>query len=284
MRLVREPDQPLPRQGRGRRGGQRQPGIRVGHGPLRPLATRRSRPIAAVEAAGYVARVEQAASADHEIDVAEAAAVRAERDEAAARHATDLRRRLTGPAILTIPLLARPGEDDRRPVAARAPGEPVGPARVGHAGAVLGRLDLLRGSVEGPAPQVHRHEHAHRGGHQRCLLLQRGHDPLPGVLHRGRPGDERRGPADVLRHIRGDHHAHPARPVPRGPGPQPHLGRDPPPDQPGPTHGARHPRRHRDRRAGRRGPGRATSSGCAQARRSPWTAWSPTACRASTRA
>ncbi len=61
--------------------------------------------VAAVDAAGYVARVEQAATADHEADVAEAAAAKAERDEAAARHAEDLRRRLTVSALLTIPLI-----------------------------------------------------------------------------------------------------------------------------------------------------------------------------------
>lgn len=49
--------------------------------------------VAAVDAAGYVARVEQAASADHEVDVTEAADARTERDEAAARHVTALRRR-----------------------------------------------------------------------------------------------------------------------------------------------------------------------------------------------
>ena len=61
--------------------------------------------VGAVDAAGYVARVEQAASADHETDVAEAAAAKAERDEAAARHAADLRRRLAISAVLTFPLL-----------------------------------------------------------------------------------------------------------------------------------------------------------------------------------
>ena len=61
--------------------------------------------VAAVDAAGYVARVEQAATADHEADVAGAAAAKAERDEAAARHAADLRRRLTVSAVLTIPLI-----------------------------------------------------------------------------------------------------------------------------------------------------------------------------------
>ncbi|MHB8961229.1 MAG: heavy metal translocating P-type ATPase [Candidatus Limnocylindrales bacterium] len=61
--------------------------------------------VAAVDAAGYVARVEQVSSADHELDVAEAAEAKAERDEAAAKHAADLRRRLTVSAVLTIPLI-----------------------------------------------------------------------------------------------------------------------------------------------------------------------------------
>ncbi|HYO44848.1 MAG TPA: heavy metal translocating P-type ATPase, partial [Candidatus Limnocylindrales bacterium] len=61
--------------------------------------------VAAVDAAGYVARVGQVSSADHEADVAEAAAAKAERDEAAARHAADLRRRLIVSAALTIPLI-----------------------------------------------------------------------------------------------------------------------------------------------------------------------------------
>ncbi len=61
--------------------------------------------VAAVDAAGYVARVEQAATADHEADVAEAAAAKAERDEAAAKHAADLRRRLAVSAVLTLPLI-----------------------------------------------------------------------------------------------------------------------------------------------------------------------------------
>jgi Cu+-exporting ATPase len=61
--------------------------------------------VGAVDAAGYVARIEQAASADHEADVAEAAAAKAERDEAAAKHAADLRRRLLVSTVLTIPLI-----------------------------------------------------------------------------------------------------------------------------------------------------------------------------------
>jgi Cu+-exporting ATPase len=61
--------------------------------------------VAAVDAAGYVARVEQASSADREIDVAKVAAAKAERDEAAARHAADLRRRLLISTALTIPLI-----------------------------------------------------------------------------------------------------------------------------------------------------------------------------------
>jgi Cu+-exporting ATPase len=61
--------------------------------------------VAAVDAAGYVARVEQAATADHEADVAEAAEARTERDETAARHVADLRRRLIVSGLLTLPLL-----------------------------------------------------------------------------------------------------------------------------------------------------------------------------------
>jgi len=59
----------------------------------------------AVEAAGYVARLEQAATADHDAGVAEAAGARSERDEAAARHLASLRRRLIVATVLTIPLL-----------------------------------------------------------------------------------------------------------------------------------------------------------------------------------
>jgi Cu+-exporting ATPase len=59
----------------------------------------------AVEAAGYVARIEQAASADHDADVAEAAEARSERDAAAAAHLAALRRRLVVAALLTLPIL-----------------------------------------------------------------------------------------------------------------------------------------------------------------------------------
>jgi Cu+-exporting ATPase len=61
--------------------------------------------VAAVETAGYVARVEQAATADHDADVEQAAEARSGRDEAAARHLASLRRRLVVAAILTVPIL-----------------------------------------------------------------------------------------------------------------------------------------------------------------------------------
>ncbi|HYM84200.1 MAG TPA: heavy metal translocating P-type ATPase [Candidatus Dormibacteraeota bacterium] len=61
--------------------------------------------VAAVDAAGYVARVGQASASGHHADVAAAAAAKAERDEAAAKHAADLRRRLVVSAILTAPLI-----------------------------------------------------------------------------------------------------------------------------------------------------------------------------------
>ena len=64
-----------------------------------------ARLVAAVDAAGYVARVEQVSSADHELNVAEAAEAKAERDVAAAKHAEDLRRRLLVSTVLTIPLI-----------------------------------------------------------------------------------------------------------------------------------------------------------------------------------
>ncbi len=61
--------------------------------------------VAAVDAAGYVARAEQAATSEHVADVAEAAEAKADRDEAAARHVAELRRRLLVATVLTIPLL-----------------------------------------------------------------------------------------------------------------------------------------------------------------------------------
>ena len=61
---------------------------------------------AAVDAAGYVARLEQSANADHEAAVAEVGEARAERDEAGARHLASLRRRLIVATLLTLPLLA----------------------------------------------------------------------------------------------------------------------------------------------------------------------------------
>ena len=61
---------------------------------------------AAVDAAGYVARLEQSASADHEAAVSEVAEARTGRDEAAARHLASLHRRLVVATLLTLPLLA----------------------------------------------------------------------------------------------------------------------------------------------------------------------------------
>jgi len=59
----------------------------------------------AVEAAGYVARLDGASTADHEADVTEAAEARSERDDAAALHLASLRRRLLVAAMLTLPIL-----------------------------------------------------------------------------------------------------------------------------------------------------------------------------------
>ncbi len=60
---------------------------------------------AAVDAAGYVALMEQAASGDDEREVADMAEARAERDEAGVRHVAAFRIRLIVAALLTIPLL-----------------------------------------------------------------------------------------------------------------------------------------------------------------------------------
>ena len=60
---------------------------------------------AAVDTAGYVARVEQTASADREAAVSEVADARSERDEAAAQHLASLRLRLIIAALLTLPLI-----------------------------------------------------------------------------------------------------------------------------------------------------------------------------------
>jgi Cu+-exporting ATPase len=61
--------------------------------------------ISAVDAAGYVARVEQAATGGQDRAVEEVAEARTERDEAGARHVAALRLRLSVAAALTVPLL-----------------------------------------------------------------------------------------------------------------------------------------------------------------------------------
>ena len=60
---------------------------------------------AAVDAAGYVALVEQAASGADDREIADMAQARSDRDEAALRHVAALRVRLVVAALLTIPLL-----------------------------------------------------------------------------------------------------------------------------------------------------------------------------------
>ena len=61
--------------------------------------------VAAVEAAGYEARIDRAVGGAHDSDVAEVAAARSELDDTSARHLEALRRRLIIAAILTVPLL-----------------------------------------------------------------------------------------------------------------------------------------------------------------------------------
>jgi Cu+-exporting ATPase len=61
--------------------------------------------VAAVDAAGYVARLEQGVSGEDDRAIVEVAEARAERDEAAGRHVAALRRRVVVAALLTVPLL-----------------------------------------------------------------------------------------------------------------------------------------------------------------------------------
>ena len=60
---------------------------------------------AAVDAAGYVARLDRLASDGVESGIEQAAEARSDRDLAAARHLASLRRRLLVSAVLTVPLL-----------------------------------------------------------------------------------------------------------------------------------------------------------------------------------
>jgi len=61
---------------------------------------------AAVDAAGYVARLDQQATGADDVAVEQYAEARSDRDEAAARHLASLRRRLAISAVLTLPILA----------------------------------------------------------------------------------------------------------------------------------------------------------------------------------
>jgi Cu+-exporting ATPase len=60
---------------------------------------------AAVDAAGYVARMDQRASDEHEAAIEQVAEARSDRDRAAARHLASLRRRVIISAVLTLPIL-----------------------------------------------------------------------------------------------------------------------------------------------------------------------------------
>jgi len=60
---------------------------------------------AAVDAAGYVARLDQRASDTDEAAIEQVAEARSDRDRAAARHLASLRRRVLVSAILTLPIL-----------------------------------------------------------------------------------------------------------------------------------------------------------------------------------
>ena len=194
--------------------------------------------VAAVDAAGYVARVEQAATGGQDRAIEEVAESRAERDEAAARHLAGLRRRLLVAAALTIPLLLGLARMTIAPWLPAILTDPLVPARARDARPVLGRLAVLRRRVEGAPPRRHGHEHADRGRHVRGVRLLASPTIAFPAFFRAAGLGMGDAPAAVLRHRGRDHHADPARPVPRGPGAQPHLRRDPPADRPRAAHGA----------------------------------------------
>ena len=279
LRLVRQPHHPVPQQGRGRRGGERQPRVRVGDGPLRRRrASTVADLVAAVDAAGYVARVEQVAPADHELDVAEAAEAKAERDEAAARHAADLRRRLLVATVLTIPLILGLA---RMTIAPWLPAFLVEPAGSSSRSRRRCSSGPARSSTSGPSRRcatADRHEHPHRGGHVGGVLLQRARrscsrassSPRASAwtARRCRCTSTPRAAIITLillgRFLEARARSHTSR-------------RDPPAHRPGAADRARHPRRRRAGRPHRATCASATWCASARARRSPSTASSPRA-------
>ena len=104
---------------------------------------------AAVDAAGYVARLEQAASGTTSGTSSQVAEARSERDEAGARHVAALRRRVIVSALPDDPVAAGPRTDDDRARAAGDLHRSVLPARLRHARPVLGWLAVLRRRLGG---------------------------------------------------------------------------------------------------------------------------------------
>ena len=201
---------------------------------------------AAVEAAGYTARIDRIE-------------VEAPVDEPsyADRHLADLRRRLIVAAVLTIPLLMGLARMTILPGLPAHLHRAVVPAGPRHARPVLCRRSVLPRCAQRPAPPDGRHEHARGGRDQRGVLLQRRGDRVSLVLRGGRLRDRRCAHAALLRHRGGDHHADPARSVSGGARAQPHLRRHPQADRPRATDGARGSRLGRGRHPDRGGrPGR----------------------------
>ena len=137
-----------------------------------------------------------------------------------------------------------------------------------HPRGALGRPALLRARLVGTPPRRGRHERAHRARHRRRVRLQRGHDALPGLVHRARTRAGR-----LLRGGQRHHRVHPGGQLPRGARQGPRVGRAQAAD-------AAAPRRRCACCVARRrwtsrwsSCGRATSSACARASRSPPTAW-----------
>ena len=191
LRLLRQPDHPVPPEGRRRRRRRGQPGDGDGHRPLRPVAHRRrstwpppSTPRAT--SPGWISGRAMRTMAAIE-QVAEA---RSDRDRAAARPpgiAPAARRRLGG---AHPPDPGRPGPDDRGAGPAVAPLRAALPAGARDADPVLGGMAVPDRRLAWVAPTKRRHGHAHRGRDVGGLRLLGRDDARARLLPR-RPGSAR---------------------------------------------------------------------------------------------
>ena len=196
---------------------------------------------AAVDTAGYVARVEQTASADREAAVSEVADARTERDEAAAQHLADLRLRLIIAALLTLPLIAG---------LARMTVAPWLPSFLTRAQFQFALATPVQFWAAWPfyvgAWKALRHRATDMNtliavGTSAAYAYSVSTMVVPSFFQRGRSRGAWHAVAAVLRYLGCDHHAHPHGALPRGTGAGPHLGCHPAPDRAPAAHGPDRP-------------------------------------------